>query len=123
MQAGNALVRLDRFNRRFDGAVANRRRIGNERGQKARRSIFTMPLGNREHGFGRWLIVQHAPAAAIHLRIDEAGSQNAAIQTLDLMGLAERGFRHNGFDPAIAEHQRALIVKALAVEDTRPCYC
>lgn len=43
--------------------------------------------------------------------------------SLDFVALGKRCFQHDGLDLAIAEYQRALVMKALAVEDARACNC
>ncbi len=118
MKTGDAAVGSNRVLRGLDRRCRRICRIGDQCRQQRRRAVAPVPLGNDIHRSCRRLVVQHAPATAINLRIDETGGKHAAVKQ-DRFTLGQFAARYDGLHAAIGHDQRFLVVKPLAVKN--PC--
>ncbi len=71
------------------------------------------------------LVVEHHPAAAIHLHVDEAGGEKRAFgQALERsvgaqVGLGRARVAEDARDPPVADKHDGVLAHALAIEEAR----
>jgi hypothetical protein len=117
MQADDAAVGLDGFDRAVDRRCSRSRDVGDQRRQHGGRAVGAVSFGDDVHRIRRRRVVEHAAAAAVHLRIDEAGRQNAAVERDVLGGIGGVVRRGYCLDTAVDRDEDAVLVEPLAVED------
>ena len=93
------------------------RAVGDQRRQQAGRSEFSVRRRDRAKPVDRRLIVEQHVAAAVHLQVDEAGSQPCPRrQDANRMVVRQVGRRHQLGDAGAVDDHRATLAHGAAVE-------
>ena len=91
--------------------------VGDQRRQQRRGPEAGMGGADRTHALDGRRVIEQRAAAAIHLQVDEAGGDEAAIQHDPLGSLRKRSRRCGAGDCAAIDEHRDIAEAAHAVED------
>jgi hypothetical protein len=97
--------------------------VADERGQKAGGPITPMGLADGADRIGARLVVEQCAPAAVHLRVYEAGSENAAVQFMDDNAFRNLRQAHDGFDDSVAHDYRPIAAELSVEKDPGTLKC
>ncbi len=108
----------ERFAHRADGAAEGRQVAADQGGQEAGGAEAAVRGADRADGRDIGGVVEEGAAAAVHLRVDEAGQQQPALQVMALRaGQPCIGGGHHIQDAAALEQHGVILDEAPAVQD------
>jgi hypothetical protein len=107
----------DRVANRIDRARDHREVVADQRGQKSRGAIPAVRGTDGRDAVDVGAVVEQHAAATIHLRVDETGHEQLAVEIEDAIGTDDLARAHDRFDAPVTNQQRAAVFDARIGQD------